>query len=120
MKYIILIFFSIFIAQFSFAQNEKQTAVGLIGRSYNDHIVLRLFPKSYTALTIANTSGYIIEKASFIKGTALDKLKFTTLNKSPLKRWTEAEVEKELLKLDVKDSLENKLIKIHLLVIIGH
>ena len=109
MKKSILITLFSFFALATQAQQEEQTPVGIIARSYNDHIVLRLFPKSITVLQVANANGYTVERAQMITGANVQKLSYTAVKGSPFKRMKEQDLENELAKSNGDDSTERNL-----------
>lgn len=109
MKKSILITLLSFVALAMQAQQEKQSPVGIIARSYNDHIVLRFFPKSITVLQVANANGYTVERAQMITGANVQKLSYTAVKGSPFKRMQEQDLENELAKSNGADSTERNL-----------
>ena len=59
------IFFScllVIMGNYSFSQNDTSKRVTAIYRSYENKIVLRLFPSSLGSITEGNKYGYIIER----------------------------------------------------------
>ena len=90
-----------------FAQKEKQ--VSLFARSYNDRIVLRLFVNSPATFYIANSKGYIIEKAVAVNGIGNEKLAYAAIKGSPFKRLEETKWEALINNAGPKDTVNKDL-----------
>ncbi|QKJ30601.1 hypothetical protein HQ865_12815 [Mucilaginibacter mali] len=68
------------------AQTQRPE-LALMARSYPDKVVLRYFPTAPALLTRAANAGFVVEKAVFKPGIALEKLAYAPVKGSPFKRW---------------------------------
>lgn len=108
-KFIALIIF-IFFFKMVIAQSETEAQLVVVARSYENKILLRYFPTSTLLLGKANKNGYVVERATKNKNTiANDKLNYTALASSPIKKWEEQKWEDEFKKRTNIDSNELKL-----------
>jgi fibronectin type 3 domain-containing protein len=71
------------------AQTTKPE-LALVARGYPDRVILRYFPTSPALMTRAGAAGFVIERANFKQGTAVEKLTYSAIKGSPFKRWDEA------------------------------
>ena len=108
MKKIFLILLILPFYTLSFAQNVKQ--VSFFARSYSDHIVLRLFVNSPASFYIANSKGYIIEKALAVSGISNEKLIYVPVKGSPFKRLQGNKWDELLNNASPKDTANNDMV----------
>lgn len=92
------------------SQTTDEAPLVVVARSYENKILLRYFPTSSMLLAKANKVGYVIERSvKNDKNIANDKLNFTPLASSPLKKWEEQKWEDAFKKRANVDSNQLKL-----------
>lgn len=108
MKNYILIIGLLFSGAFAFAQTDSSQRLTAMKRSYNNKIVLRLFPSNQSSLLIGNKKGYKIQRADFAEGD-LAKLKYTDIKYFISKRLTEDSAVNYIVKNNITDTVEKKM-----------
>ncbi|MBC8144680.1 MAG: fibronectin type III domain-containing protein, partial [bacterium] len=87
-RYTLILFATI--AQTAFAQSAddpRAARIHLLTRADADSVVLRWMPSTAGAWSIANQSGYIVERVRVDGAGAFDRNAFTPLGAMPLKPW---------------------------------
>lgn len=89
--------------------DSSRASMALIARGYPDRVVLRFFPTRPSLLNKANITGYLVERAVYKPGIAVEKLAFTPISGAPFKRWTDDLWEKGFKLLDKSDTVSTRI-----------
>lgn len=113
MKNIILIIGLILCCEFVFAQVDSSKRLTAMQRSYNNKVVLRLFPANQSSLLTGNKKGYRIQRADLTQAD-LTQADLTKLNYADIKtpisiRLTEDSGVNYIDKNNITDTLERKM-----------
>lgn len=108
MKNYILIIGLILSCEFVFAQVDTSKRLTAMQRSYNNKIVLRLFPSNQSSLLIGNKKGYKIQRADFTQAD-LTKLNYADIKNPISTRLTEDSGVNYIDKNNITDTVERKM-----------
>jgi uncharacterized protein len=108
MKKYILIITILFCCQSIFAQVDSSKRLSAMKRSYNNKIVLRLFPSNPSSLLVGNKKGYKVQRADFAQGD-IASLNYADIKNPVSIRITEDSGVSYIINKKITDTLELKM-----------
>ncbi len=108
MKNYILIIALLLSSKFLTAQVDTTKRLTAMQRSYNNKIVLRLFPANQSALLVGNKKGYKIQRADAEQGD-ITKLNYKDIKNTISQRLTEDSGVSYIDKNNITDTIERKM-----------